>query len=121
MTSSDSSSAFAGYRFPREVIAVAVRWYLRYGLSYHDVEELLTDAGSRSITSPCTGAIDQHGQVIDVLLCVRRDLAAARRFFTRALRAGTIPAEVTTDRARAYPRVLDELIPQPCTPWSARE
>jgi hypothetical protein len=23
----------AGYRFPREVIAVAVRWYLRYGLS----------------------------------------------------------------------------------------
>jgi IS6 family transposase len=56
-------------------------------------------------------AIDQHGQVIDVLLSVRRDLAAARRFFTRALRAGTIPAEVTTDRALAYPRVLDELIP----------
>lgn len=27
------------------------------------------------------------------------------------LRAGTIPAEVTTDRAPAYPRVLDELIP----------
>ena len=41
----------------------------------------------------------------------RRDLAAARWFFTRALRAGTIPAEVTTDRAPAYPRVLDELIP----------
>ena len=56
-------------------------------------------------------AIDQHGQVIDVLLSERRDLAAARRFFTRALRAGTIPAEVTTDRAQAYPRVLDELIP----------
>jgi IS6 family transposase len=27
------------------------------------------------------------------------------------LRAGTIPAEVITDRAPAYPRVLDELIP----------
>jgi transposase-like protein len=54
---------------------------------------------------------DQHGQVIDVLLSQRRDLAAARRFFTSALRAGTIPAEVTTDRAAAYPRVLDELIP----------
>jgi transposase-like protein len=37
-------------------------------------------------------AIDQHGQVIDVLLSQRRDLAAARRFFTRALRAVTIPA-----------------------------
>ena len=56
-------------------------------------------------------AIDQHGQVIDVQLSVRRDLAAARRFFTRALRAGAVPVEVNTDRAAAYPRVLDELIP----------
>jgi transposase-like protein len=56
-------------------------------------------------------AVDQHGQVIDVLLSMRRDLAAARRFFTRALRAGTVPAEVTTGRAPVYPRVLDELIP----------
>ena len=34
-------SSFAGFRFPPEVIPVAVRWYLRYGLSYRDVEELL--------------------------------------------------------------------------------
>jgi len=27
------------------VIAVAVRWYLRYGLSYRDVEELLAERG----------------------------------------------------------------------------
>jgi hypothetical protein len=27
------------------VIAVAVRWYLRYGLSYRDVEELLSERG----------------------------------------------------------------------------
>jgi transposase-like protein len=38
-------SAPVGYRFPREVIAVAVRWYLRYGLSYRDVEELLAERG----------------------------------------------------------------------------
>jgi IS6 family transposase len=56
-------------------------------------------------------AVDQHGQVIDVLLAVRRDLAAARRFFIRALRGGTVPVEVTTDRAPVYPRVLDELVP----------
>ena len=37
------SSAPAGYRFPGDVIAVAVRWYLRYGLSYRDVEELLAE------------------------------------------------------------------------------
>jgi transposase, IS6 family len=56
-------------------------------------------------------AVDQHGQVIDVLLSASRDLAATRHFFTRALRTGTIPAEVTTDRAAVYPQVLDELIP----------
>jgi transposase-like protein len=38
-------SALTGFRFPREVIALAVRWYLRYGLSYRDVEELLAERG----------------------------------------------------------------------------
>ena len=36
-------SAFAGFRFPPEVIVVAIRWYLRYGLSYREVEELLAE------------------------------------------------------------------------------
>jgi transposase-like protein len=36
-------SAFAGFRFPPDVITVAVRWYLRYGLSYRDLEELLAE------------------------------------------------------------------------------
>jgi IS6 family transposase len=55
-------------------------------------------------------AVGHYGQV-DVLLSGRRDLAAARRFFTRALQAGTVPTEVTADRAPAYPRVLGEPIP----------
>jgi hypothetical protein len=38
-------SAFTGFRFPREVIVLAVRWNLRYGLSYRDVEELLAERG----------------------------------------------------------------------------
>jgi IS6 family transposase len=38
-------SAFVGFRFPPEVIVVAIRWYLRYGLSYRDVEELLAERG----------------------------------------------------------------------------
>src|SRR3982751_4706203 len=42
---SSPRSAFAGFRFPPEVIVVAVRWYLRYGLSYRDVEELLAERG----------------------------------------------------------------------------
>jgi transposase-like protein len=39
------SSAVAGFRYPREVIVLAVRWYLRFGLSYRDVEELLAEPG----------------------------------------------------------------------------
>ena len=149
-------SSFAGFRFPPDVITLAVRWYLRYGLSYRDVEELLAE---RSITvdhvtiyrwvqrftpllidaaRPCrhaTGdrwfadetyikiagrwvylyrAIDQFGQVIDVLVAEKRDMAATRGFFTRALQHGPSPTEVTTDRAAAYPRVLDELVPTAC-------
>ena len=37
-------SSFAGFRFPPDVITLAVRWYLRYGLSYRDVEELLAES-----------------------------------------------------------------------------
>ncbi len=153
MTLSTASSAFAGFRFPREVITVAVRWYLRYGLSYRDVEELLCERGIivdhvtvyrwvQRFTAefieaarPCrrlpgdrwfvdetyvrvagrwtylSRAVDQHGQVIDVMLSTRRDLPAARAFFTRALAVGVTATEVMTDRAPAYPRVLDEHVP----------
>jgi transposase-like protein len=38
-------SAFAGFCFPPDVIVLAVRWYLRFGLSYRDVEELLAERG----------------------------------------------------------------------------
>jgi transposase, IS6 family len=57
-------------------------------------------------------AIDQFGQVIDVHLSPRRNAEAARRFFARALdRTRMSPVEVTTDRYRLYPRVIDELLP----------
>jgi transposase-like protein len=146
-------SAPVGYRFPREVIGVAVRWYLRYGLSYRDVEELLAERGitvdhvtiyrwvqtfsaefidAARPARHATGdrwfvdetyvkvagrwtylyrAVDQHGQVIDVLVSHRRDGATARAFFARALTHGPAPVEVTTDRAPVYPRVIDELVP----------
>jgi IS6 family transposase len=153
VTAHRAISVFAGFRFSPDVISVAVRWYLRYGLSYRDAGELLAERGitvdhvtiyrwvqrftpefaeagraCRHVPADrwfvgetylqiagqwgyLCRAVDQHGQVIDVLLSVRRDLGAARRLFARALRAGAIPAEVTTDRAHADPRVLDELIP----------
>jgi IS6 family transposase len=145
-------SAFAGYRFPPEVIALAVRWYRRFGLSYRDVDELLAERGVKvdhvtvyrwvqrfalefaararqhvvgdrwhvDETYVKVGgawrylfrAIDHFGQVIDVFLSPRRNREAARRFFARAIdRTRVSPVEVTTDRYRVYPRVLDELLP----------
>jgi IS6 family transposase len=63
-------------------------------------------------------AVDQHGQVIDVLLSARRDLAAARRFFAWALRAGTVRVEVTTDCASSTRGYWTSWSPQRCTPSS---
>jgi IS6 family transposase len=149
-------SAFTGFRFPRDVIVLAVRWYLRYGLSYRDVEELLAERGVQvdhvtiyrwvqrftplliDAAMPCRHtpgdrwfvdetyvkvsgqwryvyrAVDQFGQVIDVLVSEKRDMAATWRFFTRALDHGPSPTEVTTDCTVTYPRVLDELVPAAC-------
>jgi transposase, IS6 family len=57
-------------------------------------------------------AIDQFGQVIDVLVSPRRDVAAARRFFVWAIGSTKVtPVEVVTDQAATYPIVLEELQP----------
>jgi transposase-like protein len=57
-------------------------------------------------------AVDQYGQVIDVYVAAKRDTAAARAFSQRATTsAGAAPAEVVTDRAAVYPKLIDELIP----------
>ena len=56
-------------------------------------------------------AVDQFGQVIDVLVARKRAKAAARRFCTRALAGATSPTEVSTDRAPAYPRIVEGLLP----------
>ena len=40
-----AGSAFAGFCFPPDVIVLAVRWYLRFALSYRAVEELPAERG----------------------------------------------------------------------------
>jgi transposase-like protein len=149
-----SRSAFAGFCFPPDVIMLAVRWYLRFALSYRDVEELLGERGIQvdhvtvyrwvqrftpllaDAARPCRHAaggrwevdetyvkvaghwryvyraIDQFGQVIDVLVSARRDAKAARSFFERAIGTTKVmPIEVVTDHAPVYPAVLEELLP----------
>jgi transposase-like protein len=147
-------SAFAGFCFPSDVIVLAVRWYLRFGLSYRDVEELLADRGVEvdhttiyrwvqrftpllvDAARPCRHAvgdrwqadesyakvagrwrylyraIDQFGQVVDVLVSPQRDAKAVVRFLERAIGTTKItPVEVVTDKAATYLIALDELLP----------
>jgi transposase-like protein len=40
-----SACVFAGYRFPDDIIALAVRWYLHFRLPFADVAELLAERG----------------------------------------------------------------------------
>jgi len=145
---------FAGFGHPPEVILLAVRWYLRFGLSYRDLEELLAERGIEvdHVTlyrwvqrfTPLIAeaarprrhavgdrwfvdetyvkvngswryvyrAVDQHGQVIDVLVAARRDTPAARRFFARALRTHQSPEEVTTDKAPALALAVEATVPE---------
>jgi transposase, IS6 family len=49
--------------------------------------------------------------VIDVYVSARRDIAAARRFFTAALGAHATPEEVVTDLADALDHVIEEVLP----------
>jgi IS6 family transposase len=136
------------------VIIVAVRWYLRFGRSYRDVEELLAERGVQvdhvtvyrwvqrltplvtEAARPCRHlagdrwqvdetymrvagrwryvyrAIDQLGQVVDVLVCRRRDANAARRFFKQAsARPRSRRSRSAPIKTLVYPAVLEELLP----------
>jgi transposase-like protein len=149
-----SASAFSRRGFADEAIAVAVRWYVRYRLSYADVAEWLAERGLRVDRSTvyrwvrrflpllgeaarryrrpvggywrvdetycrlngrwayCYRAIDQDGQIVDVYVSQRRNAAAARVFFERAIaETGVTPERVITDKAGCYPPALRALLP----------
>jgi transposase-like protein len=56
-------------------------------------------------------AVDSLGQTIDFLRSVRRDAAAARRFFRKALAQPHIvnPRMIKVDKNPAYPRAATEM------------
>ena len=140
-----SASAFSGYRWPADVILMAVRWYLRHPLSATSVMELLAERGievsnrtvlrwvqafgpqlaeeARKHRRPLGHtwytdemfffrgqdkcylyrAVDEYGQVVDVLLRDQRDTVSAEGFFAQALcRSGQVPTAVITDHHQPY-------------------
>ncbi len=57
-------------------------------------------------------ALDQDGDVIDILVTKRRDRRAAKRFFRRALKhQGQAPWQLITDKLRSYPAAHREIFP----------
>jgi len=55
--------------------------------------------------------IDREGNLVEILLSEKRDMAVAQRFFTAALdAAGHAPEQVTTDGHDAYPRAIRETL-----------
>ncbi len=81
-----SVSAFRGYRFPDEIIALAVRWYLRFRLSYADVTELLAERGIHVDASTIFDWVQQFTSLY-------QDAARSRRqaVGTVTLRAVSVP------------------------------
>src|SRR5262252_6569138 len=57
-------------------------------------------------------AVDQDGDVIDILLQPHRDRRAAERFFQRLLRReGKEPLRIITDRLKSYGAALRTMLP----------
>jgi putative transposase len=125
------------------VILFAVFFYLRYPVSYRDLEEIMEERGvdvdhatlNRWVVnySPLIAAkaqakkrptatswrmdetyikvrgkwmyhyraVDRDGQTLDFMLSERRDKAAARRFFRRAIGTNGVPDRVVIDKSGA--------------------
>ena len=81
----------------------------RPGDKWHLDEVFVTINGERRYL---WRAVDQDGNVLDVLVQNRRDKAAARRFFRRLLkRTGAVPRVIVTDKLRSYGAAHREVMP----------
>jgi putative transposase len=81
----------------------------RPGDTWHLDEVFLTMNGQRHYL---WRAVDQDGQVLDILVQSRRDQEAAKRFFRKLLKGLTyVPRVIMTDRLKSYGAALRESLP----------
>lgn len=134
---------FKGHQYPQSVILYAVFFYVRYGVSYRDLEEIMAERGievdhtslnrwvvkfsptiaaNAQVSKKPTAiswrvdetyikvrgkwtclyrAVDRDGQTLDFMLSKRRDTAAARRFFKRAVGTKGVPERIAIDKTGA--------------------
>jgi transposase-like protein len=67
-------------------------------------------------------AVDKEGQTIEFLLSAKRDVAAAKRFFRKMMRADhrRLPFSISVDKNAAYPEAFttsqeEKILPKDCT------
>jgi putative transposase len=113
--------------FARGVIVTyeAIRkWYLKFGQQYaqqlqhlrpqpgdkwHLDEVFLTMNGNRHYLWQ---AIDQEGDILDILVQRRRDKKAAKQFFRKLLKGLTyVPRVIVTDKLQRYGAAKREILP----------
>ena len=78
----------------------------RRGRSWH-VDEMRVVVGG--VMHWLWRAVNEHGEVLDVLVQQGRDTGAAKRFFKRLLDNQDIPEQVVTDGLRSYGAALCEV------------
>jgi IS6 family transposase len=130
---------FKWRHFQADIILCAVRWYLRYALSYRDVEELMQERGVRvdhttvfrsqlKMTNDSYRvdetdirikkqwvylyrAVDSTGATLDFMLSSTRDADAAEQFFRKVMdaRHTATPRVMTVDKNAAYPPAFEAL------------
>ncbi|HST79054.1 MAG TPA: IS6 family transposase [Verrucomicrobiae bacterium] len=66
-------------------------------------------------------AVDKQGQTVDFLLTAKRDAAAARRFFEKAMRHNAVPDKVTMDKSGANQAALEQLNKEREVPITIRQ
>jgi transposase-like protein len=78
------------------------RWYVDEGFMFRGAEKRYLYR-----------AVDQHGEVIDVLLREHRDLAAAEAFFHRALATSAlVPTTIVSDHHQPYVKAVKRTTPR---------
>ena len=95
------SASYRGYRFPPTIISHTVWLYHRFGLSFRDLDEVFVKIQGRQ--QYLWRAVDEDGDVIDILVQSRRNRRAATRFLRKLLNGqGREPRRLITDKLRSY-------------------
>ncbi len=99
---------YSGFRHPAEIISHAVWLYHRFTLSFRNVDEVFIRIKGKPYY--LWRAVDQDGDVLDILVQPRRNAKAAKRFFRKLLKgSGYSPRIIVTDKLKSYSAAHREL------------